>query len=463
MKSWLFIGNEDGQESAIPAAPAAEIRTDLSDVTVEGQQSTAQPLEAPAAPAAADPAPVEQITGAAAEDTTRVAVEDGEADTAVESQLVEVQGVDNELDALLADGETLEQDTRMVEAVADEVAGSAAEGGLTETAARVAEVAVESYCRRWNISRIKVASESFAARGDRMKATKIAMEGLVETIAKGWDAFVKYLKALCVRLKEAFKHYTGLGKTLSEKVDSALAKVKAGLGEMKDKTVSGSFIPQLAVGSHLDIRSTLQTIDKLPTDVENSEKTLKLILENIEIGASNTLSRARPGSGHPLTIGIADKTKAGSATGVDFVNSIPGGYMLLVKEDKLSLIHVDMEKKQESLPTPNAVMIEDLLKSAKVALSVIDGSNNALTSLAAGLERIAQLNKMSGNEIRTAIKNGDNAAIAKAREEVAAAQRGTQSISVFIDAVNKSCRAAALGTYGYAIAGIKAHSAKAAA
>ena len=145
MKSWLF-GNEEGQESAIPAAPAEQVRTDLSDVQVEGQESTAQPLEAPEAPEAQDPAAVEQITGG--EEETRVAVEDGEADTAVEVQLVEVQGIDSELDSLLADGETLEQDTRMVESVADEVAGSAAEGGLTETAARVAEVAVESYCRR---------------------------------------------------------------------------------------------------------------------------------------------------------------------------------------------------------------------------------------------------------------------------------------------------------------------------
>ena len=458
MKSWLF-GNEEGQESAIPAAPAEQLRTDLSDVQVEGQESTAQPLEAPEAPEAQDPAAVEQITGG--EEETRVAVEDGEADTAVEVQLVEVQGIDSELDSLLADGETLEQDTRMVESVADEVAGSAAEGGLTETAARVAEVAVESYCQRWHISRIKVASESFAARSDRMKATKIAMEGLVETIAKGWDAFVKYLKALCVRLKEAFKHYTGLGKTLGEKVDTALAKVKAGLGEMKDKTVSGSFIPQLAVGSHLDIRNTLQTISALPADVEKSEKSLKMILDNIENGYSKTLSRAR--RGHWLSIGVADKTKAGSATGVDFANSLPGGFMLLVKEDKLSVIHVDVAKLPESLPTPDAGVIEDSLKAAKAALSIIDGSNTALSGLAAGLERITQLNKMSGNEIRTAIKNGDSSAIAKSREEVSAAQRGTQSISVFIDTVNKSCRAAALGTYGYAMAGIKAHSAKAAA
>ena len=135
MKSWLF-GNEDGQESAIPAAPVEVVRTDLSDVQVEGQQSTAQPVAVDVAAAAA-PAADQQV-----------AVEDGEADTAVESQLVEVQGIDSELDQLLADGETLEQDTRMVEGVADEVAATASEGGLTESAARIAEVAVESYCSR---------------------------------------------------------------------------------------------------------------------------------------------------------------------------------------------------------------------------------------------------------------------------------------------------------------------------
>ena len=127
---------------------------------------------------------------------------------------MEFEGLDREIGDLMADGEQLVADTETMERVTDEVAASGAEGGLTEVGSRVANVAVEHYCTRWGIDRVVVASESFSTPGARMNATRIATESMVDTVAKGWDRFVEWLKALVKKLKAAFVHYTGIGKTL---------------------------------------------------------------------------------------------------------------------------------------------------------------------------------------------------------------------------------------------------------
>jgi hypothetical protein len=448
MKSWLFVGNEDGQESAIPAAPGAEIRTDLSDVTVEGQQSTAQPLEAPAAPEATDPAPVEQITGGAAVEETRVAVEDGEADTAVESQLVEVQGVDNELDALLADGETLEQDTRMVEAVADEVAGSAAEGGLTETAARVAEVAVESYCRRWNISRIKVASESFAARGDRMKATKIAMEGLGETIAKGWDAFVKFVKALVERFTKAFKHYTGLGLSVKEKALKLKAKADGAFGEKKDEKIKGGFLAQLEINGKVDPAAVCSVISKLANESDTVARQLTTYVGAIVENKTAKLP----------TIKIGVQAKApGALPNVSSASAMPGAGFFVVTGGELKFTR-HASAKVEDLPTPTVDQIRTAAAAAVAAGEALEkGVISDLETLNEAISKIADSKSFHGDALRTAIKSGKNEEVSNVRDAVARSQTAVRSAAAFQDGVVKSLRAAAVGLLGYTQAGIAAY------
>ena len=453
MKSWL-IGNEDGQDTAIPAAPTEQVRTDLSDVEVEGQQSTAAPIDAPVAPDAADPArPADQPemstdAGAAAEDT-RVAVEDGEADTAVESQLVEVQGVDAELDQLLADGETLEQDTRMVEAVADEVAATASEGGMTESAARIAEVAVESYCSRWGISRIKVASESFGSRSNRMKATAIAMEGIGETIASGWDKFVKFVKALVERFTKAFKHYTGLGLSIKEKAEKLKAKVGASkVGAAKSDKIKGGFLSQLVIAGKLDPKAVISCAHKLGGEVNTVANQLSTYVGAIIDNKTTKLP----------TIKLGQTAKAPGAAAGAAAYALPGSIYLIVTENELKIVKHDGGAKAEELPVPSVADIQAALDGAIAAGAALDkGAIAGLEKLNAAIETVSNSKKFSGDALRAAVKSGKNEEVANAREAVNRAQPAVRSAAAFQDAATKGLRAAAVGLYSYAQAALAAY------
>ena len=436
MKSWLF-GNEDGQESAIPAAPVEVVRTDLSDVQVEGQQSTAQPVKVDVAAPAATPAAEQQV-----------AVEEGEADTAVESQLVEVQGIDSELDQLLADGETLEQDTRMVEGVADEVAATASEGGLTESAARIAEVAVESYCSRWGISRIKVASESFGSRANRMKATAIAMEGIGETIASGWDKFVKFVKALVARFAKAFKHYTGIGRTVKEKSEALKAKADASkLGEEKADKIKGGFIEQLSIDGKVDVKSVIAVAHKLGGEVSTVANQLSTYVGAIIDNKTTKLPT--------VTMGVTSKVPGGAAGAAAY--ALPGSIYLIVSDGELKTVKHEGEK-VESLPTPSLGDIQLALNASIAAAGSLEkGGIDGLEKLNAAIEVVSNSKKFSGDSLRAAIKSGRNEEVANAREAVNRAQPAIRSAAAFQDASTKGLRAAAVGLYSYAQAALGAY------
>lgn len=169
-----------------------------------------------------------EVIPAADENLERV--EELEAQVA-QADVVESEG---EVEELV---QAVEEAVDGVEELGDiaEVAEDSVEAGvgLTEEAAEIAEVAVESICNRLGYKpakRIVPSMESFGATSSRLDATKYALEGFKDTIAKIWAGikafFVKVgekLKELWLRLTDLATKTSARAAAMGKKVEKAVA------------------------------------------------------------------------------------------------------------------------------------------------------------------------------------------------------------------------------------------------
>ncbi len=141
-------------------------------------------------------------------------------------------------DAQLADQE--------LQQVADTMQQSIDEGtGLDTGAAQMAEIATESIMNRLGLKgqRVIPATESFGSSNSRVAATRIAMEGVVDTIKKIWEGIKNFLKMVWQKITDFFaKFFSNTDKL--EKAAKALQDKVGGLGSKapKEKKIDNSSI-----------------------------------------------------------------------------------------------------------------------------------------------------------------------------------------------------------------------------
>lgn len=137
----------------------------------------------------------------------------------VEARIAENADAEAELDTLAADGADLEADAAALDDVKEAVDASLEDDGegLDETGARLAEVAAESFCAKWNIKRDSIAVENFADNETRREATLrlqgqlvIAQEGFAER-AKEW------IKTFIASLMNTIKGFVNEGQAMQNR------------------------------------------------------------------------------------------------------------------------------------------------------------------------------------------------------------------------------------------------------
>lgn len=129
--------------------------------------------------------------------------------------------------------DTVEEAVAAVEELSD-VAGvmedSIEEGeGLTEDAAEIAEVAVESICARLGYKPAKKpipSMESFGSTSSRLEATKYALEGISDTIKKIWEAIKGFFVRIWDGIKSLWKRLFDAGIRVKARAEKLSAKLK---------------------------------------------------------------------------------------------------------------------------------------------------------------------------------------------------------------------------------------------
>lgn len=106
--------------------------------------------------------------------------------------------------------------------------------GLSEDAAQVAQVVVESICNKLGIRnsyRLMPATESFGSSNTRLSATKIAVEGIGDVIKKIWEGIKRVVKSLWEKIKLFFARFFANVDKVRKANDALLAKVRTYAGK----------------------------------------------------------------------------------------------------------------------------------------------------------------------------------------------------------------------------------------
>lgn len=138
--------------------------------------------------------------------------------------------------------------------------------GLSEDAAKIAEVAVESYQDLLGVPRnlrVKIGAESYGSKHTRLAATKVGSEGIGETLKKAWQAIMEGIKRVWENIKAFFG---GLFKSRSslkeyiEKLEERLDAIPAS-AKPKEKNLKIGAAKAFVINGKSD-KKTAETICK---------------------------------------------------------------------------------------------------------------------------------------------------------------------------------------------------------
>lgn len=155
----------------------------------------------------------------------------------VETQLVETKEGEADEAVATADGEQLAEDLRDVIEQAEVVIASLEEGGMSESAARSTEIAVEAIANRWNIKRKKLGVENFQG-SSRLNATRLGLEGIMDTVGGVFKRVYEWILKRISDLRAIWDKYVNVGKSAKGRIEKLRKKVRELRGSAKGETLA---------------------------------------------------------------------------------------------------------------------------------------------------------------------------------------------------------------------------------
>lgn len=382
----------------------------------------------------------------------------------LESDLVEVTGLDKDVESLVADGEELEHDQDQVEALADNAEASLEEDGMDETAARATEIAAEAFCGKWGVQRKKVGLESFGTSDGRRQATQIAVESLKDAAVNMWETFVKWIKELVAKAKEQLLKLTNAGKKIKSRAEKLEARLDKGLGELDKKEVEGSFLQALTINDQVDYSGCLEFADKNAASVDKiGQAIVSSISETGKITRDGNYT-SETGQSRELIgaeFGKQAKKKLTAPQGASDLKTtaLPGNaYLLSYKVEGIQTLKFEVANdkvKDAKLPTLKLDECKAGVKSLFTIGEVLETKLKAFRDANEAMGKLAdELGKAKGDlkEADSEKRDGAKKALKVARANIGNAKAAER-------AVTTSMKNAGAGIAGYVAASIAAYKA----
>ncbi len=382
----------------------------------------------------------------------------------LESDLVEVTGLDKDVESLVADGEELEHDQDQVEALADNAEASLEEDGMDETAARATEIAAEAFCGKWGVQRKKVGLESFGTSDGRRQATQIAVESLKDAAVNMWETFVKWIKELVAKAKEQLLKLTNAGKKIKSRAEKLEARLDKGLGELDKKEVEGSFLQSLTINDQVDYSGCLEFADKNAASVDKiGQAIVSSISETGKITRDGNYT-SETGQSRELIgaeFGKQAKKKLTAPQGASDLKTtaLPGNaYLLSYKVEGIQTLKFEVANdkvKDAKLPTLKLDECKAGVKSLFTIGEVLETKLKAFRDANEAMGKLAdELSKAKGElkEADAEKRDGAKKALKVARANIGNAKAAER-------AVTTSMKNAGAGIAGYVAASIAAYKA----
>lgn len=291
----------------------------------------------------------------------------------VETQLVEISGQDTDIESLANDGEQLSSDVQGLEQTADVVTQAVEDGGMDESAARMVDIAVESFASKWGISYRKVAGESFTG-GNRVRATKVAYESVMSTLKSAYRKVVEWIKRMWGKLKDWWIGYFNAGKSIVSRAEKLTKVLEKGLGKKRDNKIGGSWVKKLTVDGKFDPSYG-------PSVEKNADGAVRSAV-GVITGAEKQLKLVRDSNGTTVDLDFGKKTNKRfenlvpkDATAISAICGFNNGYLVKWTMDGIEYaqyITPDAEHIDKDVATPDVTAIRQALKAADSIGSVLE-------------------------------------------------------------------------------------------
>lgn len=393
----------------------------------------------------------------------------------IESELVEIEGQDKEIEALVEDGEELEGDQESMEELIDNAEESLEDEGMDETAARATEIAAEGFSAKYGIRRRRVGMEQFGSASSRRHATMVAVEDLKSTASDMWESFVAWLKEIIAKVRDQILKLTNAGKSLKKRATRLETRLDKGLGSKNKDKVKGSFITQCTIDGTVDWSKMIEVAEASKDVAVVASKGKDLVKEGEEAAKAT-------GKGEPAILAGAEKVtrtvknvvdelgkKLGKKTSKNLKGMIPegasdvtaealpgGAYMVSwVKDGVANLRYVsnkDGEKSKE-VATLSEQEMEYGIKSLFTLGDALETKLKAFRDVTDQMDKLAGEVKSAKDSLKDA-KGDDRNTAKKALKTAQAASKAANEVN---RAVLTTMKTAGSGIAGYIEASMNAY------
>ena len=173
----------------------------------------------------------------------------GEETHTVANEIAEVQGLQFEAADEDAAAEQLDDEAGQAEEVAEAVEEEVAqERALDPTAAKLLKLAFKNIVGAKHASNTLPATESFnGSRSEARESTRIALEGIKETLKAFWEAIKRQFQKAYDAVKSWIVKTFSAAKKLKERAEKLQSKANDTVGTIEDKSFSFGQTKQIAV------------------------------------------------------------------------------------------------------------------------------------------------------------------------------------------------------------------------
>ena len=347
----------------------------------------------------------------------------GEETHTVANEIAEVQGLQFEAADEDAAAEQLDNEAGQAEEVAEAVEEEVAqERALDPTAAKLLKLAFKNIVGAKHASNTLPATESFnGSRSEARESTRIALEGIKETLKAFWEAIKRQFQKAYDAVKSWIVKTFSAAKKLKERAEKIQSKANDTVGTIEDKTfsfaatkaiaVDGKFNDAGAVTSGLSevkdlVKSTISELKKGKIDDEVEKVVKKVEASFTGSGATRSVSAselagavkavadaAAAGSSVPTSVGDVKKftEQYGDASEITVTAKVglPGGRAVIAVQSK-TISSQDIEGVTKVLKGSRIILGNDKFTPREVS----EGDVKTLTT--------SQIDKVCDNVIEIA-------------------------------------------------------------
>lgn len=237
--------------------------------------------------------------------TAELAIDSTGADSA-EADIVEATDISADVEAGTAEIDQASADAETLTRIADTAEAAEADGGLDPVAAEVTEIAVEAIYARLGVKHTSYpALESFAGRSGRVRATRIAVEDIKETVKKIWAAVVNAFHKIIDFIGNLFNKMFDVNRKLSARINKLQSEVKSAKGVPEGKIKSHSITKGARATDKAGVISNIGGVNAevktLVDDRIKSTSYLALTVKDVSVAVKDAEGK---------DVGFLDKSKA---------------------------------------------------------------------------------------------------------------------------------------------------------